>query len=85
MGRSSPYGRKEWHRKRSGNKSLNKGIDAAFRGAGAVGKAAGSVRNQPAKIKFPAKYVFISLAVGLLAFLLLPRAVALECRSFAAL
>lgn len=68
MGKSSPYGRKEWHRKRSGNKSLNKGIDAAFRGAGAVGKAAGSVRSQPAETKFPAKYVFISLAVGLLAF-----------------
>ncbi len=68
MGKSSPYGRKEWHRKRSGNKSLNKGIDAAFRGVGAIGKAAGSVRGQSAKIQFPAKFVFISFAVGLLAF-----------------
>ena len=68
MGKLSPYGRKEWHRKHSGNKSLNKCIDTAFRGAGAVGKAAGSVRNQPAKINLPAKYVVISLAIGLLAF-----------------
>ena len=64
----SPYGRKEWHRKRSGNKSLNKGIDAAFRGAGSVGKAAGSVRSQPTKTQIPAKFVFISLVIGLLAF-----------------
>lgn len=37
----SPYGRKEWHRKHSGNKTVRKGVDAAFRGAGsAVGAAA---------------------------------------------
>lgn len=27
----SPYGRKEWHRKHSGNKTVHKSIDAAFR------------------------------------------------------
>ena len=32
----SPYGRKEWHRKHSGNKTVHKSIDAVFRGAGAI-------------------------------------------------
>lgn len=37
----SPYGRKEWHRKRSGNKMVHKSVDAAFRVAGsAVGTMA---------------------------------------------
>lgn len=41
----SPYGRKEWHRKHSGNKTASKCVNAAFRGAGAAVGAAARVRT----------------------------------------
>ena len=65
----SPYGRKEWHRKHSGNKTVSKSIDAAFRGAGAVGRAASKVPSSKG-FNIPAKFVIISLAIGCLGFFL---------------
>lgn len=41
----SPYGRKEWHRKHSGNKTVSKCVDATFRGAGSAFGAAARVRT----------------------------------------
>lgn len=64
----SPYGRKEWHRKHSGNKTVRKGVDAAFRGAGAVGRAVTKAPSDKAGLNIPIKFVFISLAVGCLGF-----------------
>lgn len=64
----SPYGRKEWHRKHSGNKTVRKGVDAAFRGAGAVGRAVSKAPSGKTGLNIPIKFVFISLAVGCLGF-----------------
>ena len=64
----SPYGRKEWHRKHSGNKIVHKSIDAVFRGAGAIGGAASKMPSGKTGLNVPIKFVFISLAVGCLGF-----------------
>lgn len=64
----SPYGRKEWHRKHSGNKTVHKSIDAVFRGAGAIGGAASKMPSGKTGLNVPIKFVFISLAVGCLGF-----------------
>lgn len=64
----SPYGRKEWHRKHSGNKTAHKSIDAVFRGAGAIGGAASKMPSGKTGLNVPIKFVFISLAVGCLGF-----------------
>lgn len=64
----SPYGRKEWHRKHSGNKTVHKSIDAAFRGAGAIGGAASKIPSGKTGLNVPIKFVFISLAIGCLGF-----------------
>ena len=46
MGRKlSPYGRKDWLRKRSGNKTVHRGVDAAFRGVGAAVSSAAKVQT----------------------------------------
>lgn len=46
MGRKlSPYGRKDWLRKRSGNKTVHRGVDAAFRGVGAAVSSAAKVKT----------------------------------------
>ena len=59
----SPYGRKEWHRKHSGNKTVHKSIDAVFRGG-----AASKMPSGKTGLNVPIKFVFISLAVGCLGF-----------------
>lgn len=64
----SPYGRKEWHRKHSGNKTVHKSIDTVFRGAGAIGGAASKMPSGKTGLNVPIKFVFISLAVGCLGF-----------------
>ena len=64
----SPYGRKEWHRKHSGNKTVHKSIDAAFRGAGTIGRSASKMPSGKTDLNVPVKFVFISLAIGCLSF-----------------
>lgn len=49
MGKLSPYARKEWQRKHSTSKEmrwLNKGIDAAIKGATATGRSASEIHSQ---------------------------------------
>lgn len=66
----SPYCRKEWHRKHSGNKTVRNGVDAAFRGAGsAVGaaarvKAPDSTLEERQRANLTGKQLLISCIVG---------------------
>lgn len=66
----SPYCRKEWHRKHSGNKTVRNGVDAAFRGAGsAVGAAArvktpDSTLEERQRANLTGKQLLISCIVG---------------------
>lgn len=71
MGRKlSPYGRKDWLRKRSGNKTVHRGVDAAFRGIGAaVGSAAkvqtpDSTFEERQRANLTGKQLLIACAVG---------------------
>lgn len=71
MGRKlSPYGRKDWLRKRSGNKTVHRGVDAAFRGVGAaVGSAAkvqtpDSTFEERQRANLTGKQLLIACAVG---------------------
>lgn len=71
MGRKlSPYGRKDWLRKRSGNKTVHRGVDAAFRGIGAaVGSAAkvqtpDSTFEERQRASLTGKQLLIACAVG---------------------
>lgn len=71
MGRKlSPYGRKDWLRKRSGNKTVHRGVDAAFRGIGAaVGSAAkvqtpDSTFEERQRANLAGKQLLIACAVG---------------------
>ena len=66
----SPYGRKEWHRKRSGNKTVSKCVNAAFRGAGlAVGAAArvrtpASTLEERQRANLTSKQLLIACIIG---------------------
>lgn len=71
MGRKlPPYGRKDWLRKRSGNKTVHRGVDAAFRGIGAaVGSAAkvqtpDSTFEERQRANLTGKQLLIACAVG---------------------
>lgn len=71
MGRKlSPYGRKDWLRKRSGNKTVHRGVDAAFRWIGvAVGSAAkvqtpDSTFEERQRANLTGKQLLIACAVG---------------------
>ena len=72
----SPYGRKEWHRKHSTSKEmrwLNKGIDAAFKEAGSIGKSAPKTMQnaQETQQQLPTEVEGASALIGFLAFLVL--------------
>ena len=72
----SPYGRKEWHRKHSTSKEmrwLNKGIDAAFKEAGSIGKSAPKTMQnaQETQQQLPTEVEGASALIGFLVFLVL--------------
>lgn len=71
MGRKlSPYGRKDWLRKRSGNKTVHRGVDAAFRGVGAAVSSAAKVQTPDStfeerqRANLTGKQLLIAGAVG---------------------
>ena len=76
MGKLSPYARKEWQRKHSTSKEmrwLSKGIDAAFKGAGSIGKSAPKTMQnaQETQQQLPTEIEGASVLIGFLAFLVL--------------
>lgn len=66
----SPYGRKEWHRKHSGNKTVHKSIDAVFRGTGSAVGAMAKVKTPESTLEewqrtnLTGKQLLISCVVG---------------------